>query len=311
MTLLYADDAAYLVQDEPQRYALGDPAAPLLVLNAADEFGVMWVCEEPDGWDSPSIDLPLDRRQGGHGAIPGEPTYEERTLSFTGSAEAPTPAAARAARTRLLRAFLDAVRSGEELLYTHLDEQPARSLYVLPSGQPRVAVDGRWIDYAFVLVAGDPIKRGADATYGPVRLLSTAAEPGRSYTAGNRTYMAGLRSYPGGGSLAATVAFVPNVGDESAPALFRIAGPVPSPIVQLGTGEYVELNLDLGALDTAEVDTDAGTVYVNGVNRFDALVGRSTFPQIPPGGTEVRLRSRIGGSDPTAALTITTTPRWT
>jgi hypothetical protein len=324
VTLLAADDSAYLVEDEPQRYVLGDPADPLLVLNGVDEHGVMWACEEPQGWDAPAVLLPVDRKQSGHGGVPGAPSYEERVLSFSGSAEAPTPAEARRARTRLLRAILGVVRTGEELLYTHLDDEPAKSLYVLPSGDPRVQIaDGRWLDYAFVLVAGDPIKRGTLQAYGPVRLPSDASEPGRTYTTGataadrGRLYTVGAdaatrgRTYPGGGNAAQTVVTVPNDGDEDAHARFLIAGPVPSPMVVLGTGEFVALDLDLGDNDAAAIDTEYGTVEVNGVNRIDALAYRSTFPLIPPGGVEVRLRSRTGGTSQAAGLTIETAPRWT
>jgi hypothetical protein len=108
----------------------------------------------------------------------------------------------------------------------------------------------------------------------------------------------------------ATVAFVPNAGDEAAHATYRISGPAPQPIVQVSTGEYAHLRLDLGAADTATIDTADGTVTVNGVNRYDAWGPGSTFPLIPPGGAEVRLRSYTGGADPAAALLIDSAPAW-
>ncbi len=315
MTILHVDDRAYLVEHEQQRYSLGDPADPLLVLNAVDGEGVSWVAEEPAGWDAPSVDLPIDRRQDGHGGIPGEPTYEERVLTVTGSAEAPDLRAALRARQRLLTAWSTAVRSGEEVLYSHVDEEPARSLWVLPTGRPRIEVsDGRWVDFSFVLVAGDPIKRGQEATYGPIRLVGTEPTNGRSYDASGRSYGAGGRRYSAGvvsSTAGATVAVVANAGDEDADASYRITGPVPRPVIQLATGERFALLLDLAALDEAVVDTESGTVYVNGTNRSDAIAPGSSFPLIPPGGVEVRLLSSAGATDPAAALYVTTAPRWT
>lgn len=312
MTLLYADDRADLTTEAEQRYVLatGD-GVPLITFGAVDDAGVMWLADEPPEWSSPTIDLPLDRKQDGHGAYPGEQTYEERPLSVQGSAEAPTIAEAHRARKRLISAVTSTVRTGGYLLWTHLDDDPAKSLYVQLNGRPNVSVDGRWIDFAFVLVASDPVKFGESAVYGPVRLVSAAAEPGRTYTAGDRTYNAGLRTYPGGASLAATVVRVPNDGEEPAPAIFTITGPVPRPMIRVGDREFVDLRFDLGALDVAVVDSDLGTVEVNGVNRYDAFGAGSTFPTIPPGGVEVRLRSGTGGTDQAAGLTIETAPRWT
>jgi hypothetical protein len=323
--LVWADDRAEFLAETDERYQLaGADGTVLLTFNdTADEHGVMWVADEPEGWVAPEVDLPSDAKGDGHGSFTGEATYDERVLTVTGSAEAPTLLAARQARQRLVNALTSTVRDGGELLWTHLDDAPAKSLRVELRGQPKARQDGRWIDYSFVIVAGDPIKAGPEATYGPVRLLSSAAEPGRSYTGGadaatrGRSYPSGAdaatraRSYTGG-QIAQTVALVVNEGTEPAHVVYVINGPVPRPVIQLGHGEFAALDLDLGAADEAVVDTDAGTVEVNGVNRYEAFVAGSTFPMIPPGGTtEVRLLSTAGGTDPAAGLTITTAPRWT
>jgi hypothetical protein len=312
VTLLYADDRAYLTEETPQRYVLADATgAPLITFGAVDDAGVMWLAVEPPEWAAPAVDLPLDDKQDGHGVYPGEQTYEGRPLSVQGSAEAPSIAEAHRARKRLVRALTSTVRDGGFLLWTHLDDDPAKSLWVQLTGQPNVAVDGRWIDFAFVVVAPDPLKHGAWQAYGPVRLEASASEAGRSYTAGERSYVAGLRSYPATAGVA-TVVLVPNDGDEDAVAIFTITGPVPQPIIRVGDGEFVALGFDLGPLDVAVIDSDLGTVEVNGVNRYDAFLAGSTFPRIPPnGGAEVRLRSATGGTDQAAGLTIETAPRWT
>jgi hypothetical protein len=54
VTLLGVTDRAYLTVEEACRYAIGDPANPLLTLNAVDANGVLWACEEPPGGARPA-----------------------------------------------------------------------------------------------------------------------------------------------------------------------------------------------------------------------------------------------------------------
>lgn len=303
MTLLASDDRAYLSAGTRTRYALGPTEAPLLVLNDVDAYGCMWAADVPDGWDAPDVSTPMDRRPTGHGGYLGESTYEPRPLAVEGTVTAPTPADLDAAYRRLLSALLGQL-SGF-LRYTHLDEAPApMGLWVRPTGKPKWrALDDRVADFAFVVVAEDPIKTGAAVAVGPVRLQGTQIEG----------YITTPLTAPltiSGGVTSSVVGVVPNGGDEDAHARYTITGPVPRPIIQMLSGEQVRLLLDLGALDTAVVDTLEGTVTVNGVNRYDAWGPGSTFPLIPPGGTEVRLRSDTGGVDLAAGLTVTTAPSW-
>jgi len=317
MTLeLLSDDRAYLLAEEQQRYALGNPAAPLLTFNAADSAGCAWWADEPEGWAAPAVALPMDRRSEGHGGFAGRPTYEPRTLTLTGAVTAPSFTALRAARERLVSLYL----SGSYVRYSQLDDGPAKGLWCLPSGELKwESFDGRFADFSLLLVAEDPIKTGASVTYGPIRLPSALGEGGYPMGAGGAV-MPWTASGGGAGSL--TVQQIANDGNEASHALYSVTGPVPRPRVQLGTGEYVALDDDLGALDTWVIDTAAGTSMVNGVNRYDAWAAGSTFPLIPgrrldpstgselPGGTTAVLRSATGGSDPAAGLVVTTAPSW-
>jgi hypothetical protein len=313
VTLLAADDRAYLSVARSARYALGDPAAPALVLNAVDAAGCMWWAEVPEGWDAASLTTPVDRKGYGDGGYAGTPTYEPRTLTVTGAVTAPTPEGLDLARRRFLAVVQD--RRGP-IRYTHLDEIPqAMGLWCDPTGQPKwTAPDTRVADFSFLLVAEDPIKTGSASLYGPIRLPTAQGEGG--YPMGATGALMPWTAT--GGVTALTVARVENSGDESAQAVYRVTGPVPRPRIVLGTGEFVALDDDLGALDTWTVDTINGTSTVNGVNRYDAWAVGSTFPLIPPadpildtpGGTEVRLRSGTGGTDQAAGLTVTTAPSW-
>ncbi len=313
MRLILLDDRAEFLADHDERYALGDPAAPLLVLNATDTAGCAWA-GEVDGWHAPEVTTPIDRRPDGHGGYLGASSFDPRTLSIAGTVTAPSRPELRRARDRFLGAILGDLTGF--LRVTHLDDDPApRGLWVRVAGQPRwEEFSDRAADFACVLVAEDPIRTGAPVTYGPVRLADTETSGGRTYP---RTY---ARTYAGS-SPTVTVARVANAGDEAAHAVYRIVGPVPQPIVQVSTGEFARLNLTLAAGDTAVVDTAAGVVEVNGVGRYDAWAAGSTFPLIPgrrrlpdgtetAGGAEVRLRSAVGAADPAAALYVDTAPSW-
>lgn len=298
---LAVDDRAILTIERPQRYAFGDPAAPLLVLNGVDAAGVMWVCDEPAGWAAPSSVTPVDRKQYGDGGYAGQSYFEERVLKFTGSFAAPSNDAAREAR-RQLRAAMYADRVAG-VLYTHLDETPTtKSLTLLPVGEPTIAIQDRWGDFEFTMVAADPLKLGPAGTYGPGRLPSSSGEGGIPMPL---TFPFG---WSGGAVSGQTVVKVPNVGDLAANAIYRINGPVPAPTVQMSTGEQVLILPDLATNDVAVIDTAAGLLTINGAARLDAFGAGSTFPMIPVGGCEVRLRSRSGGADPAAGITVTVAP---
>jgi hypothetical protein len=302
VTLILLDDRTEFLAEHDQRYALGPPEAPLLTLNAADPFGCAWLAVL-DGWDAPEVTTPMDRRPDGHGGFVGASSYEPRSLALEGTVTAPDRPALAAAGRRFLGAILGDL-SGF-VRFTHLDDDPApRGLWVRPVGQPKWdAFSDRAADFACVLLAEDPIRTGTTRTYGPVRGPTTEGEGGYALP----VTMPAVSAAP---APATTVAKVENEGDEAAHATYRIAGPIAQPVVQVSTGEFVFLRLDLGDADTATVDTASGVVDVNGVIRYDAWGPGSTFPLIPPGGAEVRLRSYTGGSHPAASLTVDSAPSW-
>lgn len=306
MTLIHADSRAYLTVGIPVRYAVGDPGAPELTLNAVDAYGCLWAADTPEGWDAAEAATPLDRRQEGDGGYTGDTTLESRVLTVEGTVTAPTPEALAAAYRRWLTAVQ---RRTAPVRYTHLDELPARmGLWTKPTGRPKWrALDDRVAEFSFLLLAEDPIKTGDATTSATVRLPTPGGEGGYPMDAAGGALMPWTAT---GGVVAVTVAAIPNPGDEPAHAVYTVQGPTSRPRVQLSNGQYVSLAADLGALDTWQVDTASGTTTINGVNRYDAWGAGSVFPLIPPGGVEVRLRSDGGGSDQAAGLTVLTAPSW-
>lgn len=307
MTLRHLDDRSYLTVEQDERYVLGPPSAPLLVLNDVDAFDCAWVADEPAGWAAPSVSTPVDRRQGGHGGFRGQPYFEERVLTVEGTVTAPSRTAMRAARDRLFGTVLGNL--GRDLRYTHIDEQPSRGLWVVPaSGQPQWSwVDDRCADFQFLLLAEDPLKTGDPERVGPVHPADTAQEGGRE---GTRQYAGGGRTYGGASTVAVTVAHVPNAGDEAAHAVYEVLGPISRPIISVGDDEYATVEINLTARDVLRIDTATGEVAVNGGGRYDAWGAGSTFPLIAAGGSEVRLRSATGQRYPDAQLYVTSAPTW-
>lgn len=287
--------------DTEEVYVLGPLEAPLLTLNAYDSEGCLWFCDEPEGWGSTETSTTFDRRQDGDGAYGGLGYLMERTLTFSGVTVCPSLAHVRRARQRLAVAVQGRRRLGQTL-YTQLDDDPAKSLWTRPTGRLQTRIVGTALEWSFILVAENPIKFGPTLTYGPGRLPSL--------NPGGRTYP---RTYPvdyGEGSQPGEVIYVPNEGDEAADAVYVITGPIPAPRVYLLSGEFIGLTADLADSDQAVIDTRSGTLRVNGTLRADALPVGATFPRIPAGGTEVRLRSAAGGSDQAASLYVTTAPAY-
>lgn len=305
---LGSDERALLTTGELNRYVLGTPDTPTaLVLNDADAYGCLWWADEPEGWDFPTINTPVDRRQGGDGGYAGTPTLDERVLTVNGTVTAPTHAALRAAKARLMQALLG--RMSGLTRYSHVDEDGAPGLWVKPAtGRPKWAyVDERAADFSFLLVAEDPYKTGAAQRIGPVFPADQQQEGGRE---GNVEYEGGGRVYEGTSSPVVTVGHVPNGGDAAAHALYEVLGPIPRPIITVGEDQYVAIEVNLDADDLLRVNTATGEVTVNGGNRYDAWGAGSTWPLIPAGGAEVRLRSGTGQRYPAARLFITAASTW-
>jgi hypothetical protein len=91
-----------------------------------------------------------------------------------------------------------------------------------------------------------------------------------------------------GGSLALN-----NTGTYPARPLFVIQGPVSYPkITNTNTGQYMYLNIVLGASDTLVLDHQAGTVTLNATaNRNNLLVAGSSFFTLTPGNNGIGFSS--------------------
>jgi hypothetical protein len=99
---------------------------------------------------------------------------------------------------------------------------------------------------------------------------------------------------------------VNNVGDAPTPLVVRFDGPSTDPSLSLTGGDAIELRISLATSDSVTVDTDAGTVLLNGTGNVSGKLTRaSRFFRLPPGNQELR----YAALDPTATSKAAVTYR--
>jgi len=129
------------------------------VFNRIDEYGVLWVVTNIEGWwNPPSPDMPDIKRGWDDGSYDVKGRYQARQLTFEGSFLTTDPTLVAAARSRLV-ASINLVRTGAWL---KTSENPTKASYVRLSGEPKittVSARGR-TDFSIGLRAADPIKYG-------------------------------------------------------------------------------------------------------------------------------------------------------
>jgi hypothetical protein len=134
------------------------------VFNRIDEYGVVWVVSEVEGWWSlPDIEMQDLPRGWGDGSYTTYGRYSARQLTITGSfILQDTDTQLEDARGRLI----DAINLVKKDAWLILNEDTPKALKVRLSGTPSISTTnprGR-TDFSFGLVAADPIKyKWADA----------------------------------------------------------------------------------------------------------------------------------------------------
>jgi len=127
------------------------------VFNRIDEFGVVWVITNIDGWWTlPSPEIPDLKRGWGDGSYDVKGRFNARDLSIEGSFLCPDPSLVPAARNRLVQA-VNLVYSGGWL---KTSESPTKASFVRLSGDVNIeTVNARGrTDFSIGLRAADPLK---------------------------------------------------------------------------------------------------------------------------------------------------------
>jgi DNA/RNA endonuclease YhcR with UshA esterase domain len=189
----------------------GDIALGEFLFNTIDEYGVVWVVTDIEGWwQHPEPDMPDIPRGFGDGSYDIKGRYQARIVTLTGSFLTPSPSLVEAARDRLIAATNLVYRGA--WLKTGLESDNKRSSFVRLSGAPNiqtVTARGR-TDFSIGLKAADPIKYAWNDSDpdGYERVEIPAA---------NRTTGAtGIES-------------VINIGNVDVPVNFEVSGPITAP----------------------------------------------------------------------------------
>ena len=189
----------------------GDIALGEFLFNTIDEYGVVWVITDIEGWwVHPEPDMPDIPRGFGDGSYDIKGRYQARIMTLSGSFLTPSPSLVEAARDRLIAATNLVYRGA--WLKTGIDSDNKRSSFVRLSGAPSiqtVTARGR-TDFSIGLKAADPIKyawNDADPDgYERVEIPAT-----------NRT------------TGATGIEIVENIGNVDVPVNFEVSGPITSP----------------------------------------------------------------------------------
>ena len=239
------------------------------IFNTIDEYGVVWVVTDMDGWwTPPSAAIPIVERGFGDGAYEVRGRYQARTLVLKGSFLVPFPNLVEAARDRLIAATADLAFTGTWL---KTGSDPIRASFVQLSGDVSintVNIRGR-TNFEIGLRAADPIKYswndaspdGYDFAEIPVRNTDNGIDG---------------------------TGIVRNIGNYSVPCFLEISGPFAGPgsIFNKTTEELIILTQGLkGSIsrnvvnkqltfDVAQLK-DIATLTTTG--RHDFTVGDSVF----------------------------------
>lgn len=179
------------------------------IFNTIDDFGVVWVITDIQGWwNMPSAEMPDIARGFGDGSYDVQGRYNSRSLTLQGVFLTQNPAQVEAARDRLIQAC-DLVYKG---VWLKTGNDPIRASFVRLSGE--VQIDTRnargRTEFQIGLRAADPIKyEWNDASPDGSNVVEI---PAKNVTAG----------YDGTGT-------VVNIGNYPVPCIFEISGPIVSP----------------------------------------------------------------------------------
>ncbi len=189
----------------------GDIALGEFLFNTIDEYGVVWVITDIDGWwVHPEPDMPDIPRGFGDGSYDIKGRYQARIMTLSGSFLTPSPSLVEAARDRLIAATNLVYRGA--WLKTGIESDNKRSSFVRLSGAPSIQTTtarGR-TDFSIGLKAADPIKYAWNDSdpdgYERVEIPAT-----------NRT------------TGATGIETITNIGNVDVPVNFEISGPVTGP----------------------------------------------------------------------------------
>ncbi len=206
------------------------------IFNTIDDYGVVWIITDIDGWwTPPEADMPEIPRGYGDGSYDVQGRYVARSLNLKGVFLTPDSSLVEAARDRLTAAT-DLVYRGTWLL---AGTDPIRASFVRLSSGPKIAtVNARGrTEFEIPLRAPDPIKYAWND-----------AQPD-----GYETIEISALKY---GDTLSGSGIVDNIGNYKVPAILEVSGPVvaPATIYNRTTDELIILTTGFGGSLSARIE---------------------------------------------------------
>lgn len=181
------------------------------VFNTVDEFGVIWIVTEIDGWWTlPDPEVPEIDKGWGDGSYDAKGKYQARQMEIQGVFLCPNPSLVAEARNRLVKAINLVYNGG----WLKTSENPVRASFVRLSGPVQIStVNARGrTEFSIGLRAADPIKY---EWYGPevdgYRTEIVLAENASTSETG--------------------LATITNTGNYSVGVILEVVGPIVGPAV--------------------------------------------------------------------------------
>lgn len=270
----------------PSRAAIGG-----LDFGVIEPNGTAWVVNDIQGWGSPASTVQVTQKPRSFGGWAGVGYLPARTLSLTGTVDAPDTATLSDAVDRL-----NAACSLTDTPLTVIEGDRPRSMYVRRQGEVLVSwTSSTAATWSIQVVALDPRKYGV-----PITATTTlpSSEDGLSWPVSWPIAWTGVTN--------TGVISIPNLGNATAPVKLRINGPVIGPIVtHLGSQTSLVFSTSL-ALATGEfltVDMEKREVLAQGqASRNGYVLSRGWFGA-DPGANEYAFQAQVANT--TAQLSVT------
>jgi len=225
--------------------------------NTIDEYGVVWVITDIQGWwQHPGADMPDIPRGEGDGSYDVEGRYKARELSLEGVFLTKDPALAEAARDRLI-ASTNLVYKGAWL---KTGANPIKASWVRLSGDPDIQTQnarGRTA-FSIPLRASDPIK------YAWNDLQPDGYEIAEIQAKNNATSVPGSEN-------------INNIGNYNVPVIFEISGPLtgPATIYNRTTDKLIIITSGLKGTASSQIENKQLTFDQESVTDIATLTTRT------------------------------------
>lgn len=265
-----------------------------VTMSGVDEFGVEWTLTGLDGWwDGWVGQVGSAPRQGAHGSWPAPVWAGPRVVQVEGALRARSWDDASLAWDRLVASIPFSALSPMAVAIRGV---PAQMAQVRQAGRPAASRFESGIDFSLSFEAPDPRRYSVDE-----QVVST----GLPITTGGRSLPISLPL-----SIGATVASgrlqVLNAGNEAAPVVLEVMGPVSAgaTVTNLSTGQRLAVPEAVPSGQTLVIDSVSHTARIDGSSR--TVTG--TWFDLAPGVNEVAFGAP--SYDPAAQLTIRYRHAW-